>query len=108
MLDWSDAAVAIKALLYTSCLVAAGGVLFLSTFVRMLEARENARIVGFVRGAAVVGLFVIVARTLILSGMLGDDFRAMWDWSVIQIVLDSSEGTAAAARAVGLVVIAAL
>lgn len=106
MVDWNVAAVAVKAFLYASCLFAAGGIFFLAIFNSALAADERARILAFVRAAAIFGLYAIIARIAIASGMLGDSIAGMWDWSLIEIVLDSSEGTAAAVRIVGLVAIA--
>jgi putative copper export protein len=55
---------------------------------------------------AVAALYAIIARSMVSSAMLGDDLASLWDWSLIQIVLDSSEGRAGAVRATGLVGIA--
>lgn len=103
MFDWVVAAVLVKALLYATCLTAGGGVLFLAAFGRQLNEPERRFVIQFTRSVAVVALYVTIARVAILSAMLGDDFASLWDWSLIQIVLDSSDGRAAAVRVVGLI-----
>ena len=103
MFDWVVAAVIVKALLYATCLTAGGGVLFLAAFGRQLNEPERRFVIQFTRSVAVVALYVTIARVAILSAMLGDDFASLWDWSLIQIVLDSSDGRAAAVRVVGLI-----
>lgn len=103
MFDWVVAAVLVKALLYATCLTAGGGVLFLAAFGRQLNEPERRFVIQFTRSVAVVALYVTIARVAILSAMLGDDFASLWDWPLIQIVLDSSDGRAAAVRVVGLI-----
>jgi putative copper export protein len=107
MFDWVVAAVLVKTLLYATCLTAGGGVLFLATFGRQLSEPERRFVIQFTRSVAVVALYVTIARVAILSAMLGDDFASLWDWSLIQMVLDSSDGRAAAVRVVGLIGIGA-
>lgn len=103
MFDWVVAVVLVKALLYATCLTAGGGVLFLAAFGRQLNEPERRFVIQFTRSVAVVALYVTIARVAILSAMLGDDFASLWDWPLIQIVLDSSDGRAAAVRVVGLI-----
>jgi putative copper export protein len=107
MLDWDVAAVVVKALLYATCLTAGGGVLFMTIFGAGLTGTERLHIVRFTRAMAVVALAVTVVRVMILSGLLGGNLASLWDWSLIRIVLEGSEGQAAAVRAAGLVGIAA-
>ena len=107
MFDWGVAAVLVQALLYATCLTAGGGVLFLAVFGRQLNEPERRFAIQFTRSMAVAALFVTIARVMILSAMLGDDFASLYDWSLIQIVLEGSDGRAAAVRAVGLIGIAA-
>lgn len=107
MFDWNVAAVVVKALLYATCLTAGGGVLFLSIFGGRLSGSERRHVVQFTRVTAIAALYATIARIMILSGMLGDELASLWDWSFIQIVLEGSEGRAAAVRAVGLIGIAA-
>ena len=107
MFDWGAAAVLVQALMYATCLTAGGGVLFLAVFGRQLSAPERQFVIHFTRAVAVAALFVTIARVMILSAMLGDDFASLWDWSLIQIVLEGSDGRANAVRAVGLICIAA-
>lgn len=107
MIEWNVAAVAVKALLYGTCLTASGGVLFLTIFGTLLNEAERGRVVQFTRAMAVAALYATIARVMVLSGMLGGDVASLWDWSVIQIVLEGSEGEAAAVRAIGLIGIAA-
>jgi putative copper export protein len=107
VIEWNVAAVAVKALLYGTCLTASGGVLFLTIFGTLLNEAERGRVVQFTRAMAVAALYATIARVMVLSGMLGGDVASLWDWSVIQIVLEGSEGEAAAVRAIGLIGIAA-
>jgi copper resistance protein D len=107
MIDWSVAAVVVKALLYATCLTAGGGALFMAIFGNQLNAPEGRFVVQFTRTAAVVALYLTMARVMVLSGLLGDEFAALWDWSLIQIVLDGGEGRAAIVRAAGLIAVAA-
>lgn len=101
------AAVVVKALLYATCLTAGGGVLFLAIFGARLSGIERRHIVRFARAMASVALFATLARVMVLSGMLGGELASFWDWSIVQIVLEGSEGLAAAVRSVGLIAIAA-
>lgn len=107
MFDWGAAAVLVNALLYATCLTAGGGVLFLAMFGRQLSEPERQFVIQFTRSMAVAALYVTIARVTILSAMLGDDFASLWDWSLIQIVLEGSDGRATAVRVVGLIGIAA-
>jgi putative copper export protein len=107
MVDWNVAAVVVKALLYATCLTAGGGVLFSAIFGAQLNAIERQSIVQFTRAMATAALVATAARLMVLSGMLGGELASLWDWSIIQIVLEGGEGQAAAARAVGLIGIAA-
>jgi putative copper resistance protein D len=107
MIDWDVAAVAVKGLLYATCLTAGGGALFLAIFGRQLNEGERRFVIRFTRGAAVAALCVTIARVLVLSGMLGGDVTDMWDLNLIQIILEGSEGRAAIVRGIGLIAIAA-
>ncbi len=107
MLDWDAAAVVVKALLYATCLTAGGGVLFMAIFGAKLTGTERLHIVRFTRTMAVAALVVTFARVMILSGLLGGDLASLWDWSLIRIVIEGSEGQATAVRAAGLIGIAA-
>jgi len=106
-MEWNVVAVAIKALSYATLLVAGGGVLFMAIFAAQLNAIERRRVMQFTRAIAVAALFVTIVRVMVLSGMLGDDIAAMWDWSIISMVLQGSEGNAAGVRLIGLIAIAA-
>lgn len=107
MFDWGVAAVLVKTILYATCLSAGGGVFFLAVFGRQLNETERQFAIQFTRAVAVAALYVSIARVAILSGLLGDDIASLCDWSLIQIVLDGSDGRATAVRAVGLIGIAA-
>lgn len=107
MLDWEAAAVVVKALLYATCLTAGGGVFFMAIFGARLTSIERRHIVRYIRVIAVAALVVTFARVMILSGLLGGDLASLWDWSLIRIVIEGSEGQAAAVRAAGLIGIAA-
>ncbi len=107
MIDWSVAALVVKALLYVTCLTAGGGALFIAIFGRQLSERERRFVVRFTRAMAVGALVLTVARVMTLSAMLGDDLPSLWDRDLIQIILDGSEGRATAVRAIGLIGIAA-
>lgn len=107
MLDWEAAAVVVKALLYATCLTAGGGVLFMAIFGARLSDIERRHIVRFTRAMAVAALVLTFARVMVLSGLLGGELASLWDWSLIRIVIEGSEGQAAAVRAAGLIGIAA-
>lgn len=102
MLEWSVAAVATKSLLYAATLSAGGGGLFLTLFVSLLNEAERRRILRLVRVAAVAAIALTIARVMVLGAVLGDDAAGLWDWSLLQIVLDGSEGVASIVRAAGL------
>lgn len=106
-MDWNVVAVVIKALSYATLLVAGGGVLFMAIFAPQLNPIERRRVMQLMRAIAVAALFFTVARVMVLSGMLGDDITAMWDWSMISMVLQGSEGNAAVVRLIGLIAVAA-
>ncbi len=103
---WEVAAVVAKALLYAACLTAAGGALFVAIFNRQLDTGERRFVVKFVRAAAVTGIVITLVRIPILSGMLGDDIASLWDWSLMRIVLEGSEGEATVVRVLALFAIA--
>jgi putative copper export protein len=107
MIDWIVAAVSVKALLYATALAASGGVLFLALFAAQLTQPERQRIVALVRTTAVAALCLTIARIMVLSGMLGGEIESLWDWSLIRVMLEGSEGEAGLARAAGLIAIAA-
>ena len=107
MIDWSVAALVVKALLYATCLTAGGGALFLVIFGRRLNEVERRFVVQFTRTVAVAALYLTIARVMSLSAMLGDDLASLWDWSLIQIILEGNEGRATAVRAIGLIAVAA-
>lgn len=104
---WSIAATLVKAALYFTCLTAAGGAFFLIFFSPLLNTPERKDIAGFTRAMATVALYLTIARVMIAAASIGGNAASLWDWSLIQLVLDGSEGGAAAVRALGLVVIAA-
>jgi copper resistance protein D len=106
-MDASVAAIVVKTILYLTCLTAGGGALFLSIFAGGMTVAERLDIARFTRGMAAAGLCATIVRVLILSAMLGDDWAAMWDWSLIQVILSGSEGQATAVRCGGLIAIAA-
>jgi putative copper resistance protein D len=101
-MDWSVAAVAVKALLYAATLMAGGGVLFLALFASHLDGVERRRILRVVSVAAVAAIALTAARVMVLAAMLGDDVSGLWDWPLLQIVFDGSEGVASIVRAAGL------
>lgn len=104
MIDWVT--IAVKALVYATCLAAGGGTLFLVILGAQLSQSERVRTVALARGLAVVGIYVSIALILMLGARLGDEWSGAWDKDIIQIVLDGHEGRAFALRAFGLVLIA--
>jgi putative copper resistance protein D len=88
-------------------LAAGGGILFLALFASQLDDAERRRILRFVRVVAVAALALTVLRLMVLNAMLGDDVAGMWDWSLLQIVLEGREGVASAVRAAGLAAVLA-
>lgn len=107
MIDWIVAAVSVKVLLYATALTASGGVLFLALFAAQLTQPERQRIVAFVRTTAAAALCLTIAHIMVLSGRLGGEIESLWDWSLIRVVLEGSEGEAGLARAAGFIAIAA-
>lgn len=91
----------VKAALYLSTLIAAGGVFFLALFAKDLLAAERDRLALMVRGAAVLALILTIARIMIAAASVG---AGAVEWQYIQLVLDGSEGAAASVRAAGLVI----
>jgi copper resistance protein D len=106
-MDWSFAAVGVKALLYAATLTTGGGVLFLTLFASLLDDAERRRILRLVRVAAIAAIALGVARVMVLGAMLGDDVAGLWDWSLLSIVRDGREGIASVVRAVGLTAVLA-
>ena len=106
-MDWSFAAVGVKALLYAATLTAGGGILFLALLASHLDDEERRRSLRVVRIAATVAIALTIARVMVLGALLGDDAAGLWDWSLLQIVLDGSEGVASIVRAAGLAAVLA-
>lgn len=104
-MDWSFAAVGVKALLIAATLTAGGGALFYAFTASLLGEVERGRVLRFVRVAAVVAILLTAARVMVLSAMLGDEVAGLWDWSLLQIVLDGSEGVASITRVAGLALV---
>ena len=104
---WSVAAVGVKALLYAATLTAGGGILFLALFASHLDDAARRRILRFVRVAAVAAIAFTIAHVMVLGAMLGDDAAGLWDRSLLEIVLEGSEGTASIVRAAGLAAVLA-
>lgn len=105
-MDTSVAVVAVKALVYFTCLTAAGGALFLALFGGQMVQAERQSVLRFARAMAVLALYATMARVLSLSAMLGDEWASAWDETLIRMILDGTEGRAVAARSAGLVVLA--
>jgi putative copper export protein len=61
-----------------------------------------------IRALAGAGVVASVMLLLTLSAMLGGDWASATDWSVMRILLGSSEGNATAARLAGLAVLGAI
>ena len=108
MIDWNVAAVAAKALMYATSLIAGGGALFLALFGPRLIESERRFVARFAGALAVAALYITIARITVLSALLGDEVAGLWDRSLIQIVFEGSEGRAIVVRALGLIAIAAL
>lgn len=106
MNGWEVATVAAKCLLYVTVLQACGGALFLAALWGRLSHLERQFSVACTRVISVAAVGVISTYIAVLSGMLGDGISSMWDWTLIQIILEGSEGRAAALRVIGLVAIA--
>jgi len=107
-MEWSFAAIGVKALLYAATLVAGGGALFCALFAAYAGDAERRRIGRLVRVAAMAAIALTAARVMILSAMLGDDWAGLWDSALLGMVLDGSEGVSSATRAVGLALVLAL
>jgi copper resistance protein D len=106
--SWEAAGIAAKALTYAFSLTAAGGALFILLFSPLLRSDERLRIARVIRGLALAGALFTALRVPIIAGTLGGDLSSLWDWSLLQFVVESSEGRAAAVRTVGLVLILSL
>ena len=106
--SWEAAAIAAKALTYAFGLTASGGAIFVLLFVRQLRADERARIVRVTSGVALAAIILTALRLPLIAGILGGDLSSMWDSSLLQFALESSEGAAALVRAAGLLLILVL
>lgn len=104
--DWQLATEATKCLFYLTALQASGGTIFVVLFWDRLSHLEQRFTTSLIRTTAVAAVFAIAAHIAVLSGMLGDDISSMWDWTLIQIILEGNDGRASALRALGLVTIA--
>jgi copper resistance protein D len=103
--SFEAAAIAAKALTYAFSLSAAGGAIFVLLFSPLLRAEERGRIVRVTAGFAVAAIIVTAVRLPIIAGTLGGDMPSMMDMSLLQFVVESTEGQAALVRAGGLAVI---
>ena len=106
--SWEAATIAAKALTYALSLTAAGGAIFIVLFSRQLREDERGRIANVSRALALGAVFFTALRLPILAGSLGGEVSAMWDWSLLRFVFQSSEGYAAQVRAAGLLLILVL
>lgn len=105
-MDTSVAVVAVKALVYFTCLTAAGGALFVVIFGAQMIQAERRSVMNFARAMAVLGLYATMARVLSLSAMLGDEWASALDDTLIRMILDGTEGRAVVVRSAGLVLLA--
>lgn len=106
--SWEAAAVVAKALTYALSLTAAGGAFFIFLFSPLLRADERGHIGAVCRVLALGAALFTALRLPILSGSLGGEVAAMWDFSLLRFVFQSSEGYAAQVRAAGLLLILVL
>jgi putative copper export protein len=106
--SWEAAGIIAKALAYAFALTAAGGAMFIILFSRLLLGDERARIAKMSCGLALAAVAFTTVRIPIIAGALGGELSSLWDWSLLQFVVESSEGRAAAVRASGLVLILSL
>lgn len=102
------AAIVIKMIVYATALIASGGLFFLAIFGGSLTPAENRFTATVVRVSAIGGIAATIARILVLSAMLGDEWASAVDWSVVRILLHGSEGDAAIARLLGFAALAVL
>ena len=106
--SWDAAGIIDKVLIYALSLMSAGSSIFLFVFSRYIQESERRSIVRMTCGLAALALVVTVLRVPIIAGALGGDMASMWDMSLLQFVLQSSEGHAVALRSVGLALIFSL
>ncbi len=105
--SWNVLSTLVKALLYATCLTAAGGAFFLLIFTGQLTPVQRRRAAAFTRAMATLALYLTFARVAVAAASMGGNAASLWDWTLIRLVLEGSEGPAAVVRALGLLAVAA-
>ncbi|MFZ6844212.1 copper resistance D family protein [Undibacterium sp. RuTC16W] len=103
---WQICTILIKVMTYATCLTVSGGVFFLMIFAAYLDAAEVKTMKRFTSVMALIAAALSIARIFMMSGMLSDDLRGMWDVQFLKMVLGSKEGLALSLRLPSLFLLA--
>jgi putative copper export protein len=103
--SFDAAAIAAKVLTYAFSLTASGGALFILVFSGVLRASERAQIARMSVTLAIFAIVFTLLRLPIIAATLGGDVFSMMDLPLLRFAIESSEGQAAGARVLGLVLI---
>lgn len=95
---WQICAILMKAMTYATCLTVSGSVFFLMIFAVYLDAPEVHTIKRCIGTMSLIAAALSIARIFMMSGMLSDDLRGMWDVQFLHMVLGSKEGLALSLR----------
>jgi putative copper resistance protein D len=106
--SWDAAGIVAKVLVYALSLMSAGGAIFIAIFFRFLANAERHRIAWATCSLAALAAIATALRIPIIAGALGGDIASMWDSSLLQFVLQSSEGLSAGLRILGLALLIAV
>lgn len=99
---WDAAAVCAKAVTYAATLGSSGATFFLLYSNELLQDAQRARIKRLIIGLATVALFGSVARILIMTVSMNEDFAGMFDAASVGMILGAGEGRATGLRIIGL------
>lgn len=105
---WQVLAIVTKTLTYGASFAAAGGAFFFALFSGRLSAQENTSIKNFISIAGIVGILLSLFRICIMSATMTGDIAGLLDGSMIQMVVESTEGPATGLHVVGLLSIVVL
>lgn len=103
---WQAGAILVKSITYGASLAAAGGIVFLLLFGSLLQQGERQAIARQILILSGLGIVFTVLRLDLMAGMLSGSLSGLGDWSLLQIIFRTGEGTASEVRVAGLLLTA--
>ena len=103
---WQICSILIKTMTYGASLTASGAVFFLLIFLAHLNASEVRVMRRFIGFMALIAAALSISRIFVMSAMLSDDLKGMWDVQFLHMAIASKEGLALAWRLPCLLLVA--